>query len=112
MTKTTSVSLWVPRIAGIGMAIFLSFFALDAFDGKPLLEALPEFAVHLAPAVVVLSAVAMGWRFPLIGAGAFAALAIGYALAVNGRLDWAVVISGPLAMIAGLFLVSGLRRVA
>jgi hypothetical protein len=31
---------------------------------------------------------------------------------VNGRLDWIAAISGPLAMVAALFLVSGLRRVA
>jgi hypothetical protein len=43
---------------------------------------------------------------------AFAALAVGYAAVAHGRADWIAAISGPLAMVAGLFLVSGLRRVA
>ena len=112
MTKATTVSLWVPRIAGLAMAMFLSLFALDAFGGKPFLDALPEFLIHLTPALVVLAAVAMAWRYPLIGAAAFAVFALGYAVVAHGRLDWIAVISGPLAMVGGLFLVSGLRRAA
>jgi hypothetical protein len=110
MTKATTVSLWAPRIAGMALAAFLSLFALDAFGGKPFLEALPEFLIHLTPALAVMAAVALAWRFPLIGAAAFAAFAVGYAVVANGRIDWIAAISGPLAMVAGLFLVSGLRR--
>ena len=111
MTKATAVSLWVPRIAGIAMAAFLSLFAIDAFSGKPFLEALPEFVIHLLPALVVVGAVAVAWRYPLIGAAMFAIFSLGYAVIANGRMDWVAAISGPLGMVAGLFLVSGLRRV-
>jgi hypothetical protein len=110
MTKPATVSLWAPRIAGIATAGFLSLFALDAFGGTPFLEALPAFLVHLTPALVVTAAVALAWRHPLIGAAAFAALASAYAVVANGRADWIAAISGPLALVAGLFLVSGLRR--
>ena len=112
MTTPTAVSLWIPRIAGLGVAMFLSLFALDAFGAKPFLEALPEFLIHLTPALVVMAGVALAWRYPLAGAGAFGALAVGYAMVANGRVDWVAAISGPLAMVAALFLVSGLRRVA
>lgn len=112
MTKAAHVSLWAPRIAGMAMAAFLAVFALDALGGKPLLETLPELLIHLAPAAIVLAVVAMAWRSPLIGAAAFGALAIGYAAMVNGRPDWTLAISGPLAGVAALFLVSGLRRAA
>jgi len=110
MTKATTVSLWVPRIAGMALAAFLSVFALDAFGGKPFLEALPEFLIHLAPALIVVAVMTVAWHFPLIGAAAFAALAVGYVVMVNGRLDWSLAIAGPLAAVAALFLVSGLRR--
>ncbi len=34
MTKTnTAVWLWTPRVLGVPMALFLSLFALDAFEG-------------------------------------------------------------------------------
>jgi len=112
MTKAGTVSLWAPRIAGIAMAGFLAIFALDGFGGKPFLSGLPEFLVHLAPAAVVAGALALAWRVPMLGAAAFAALAAGYAVMVNGRLDWSLAISGPLAAVAALFLISGLRRVA
>jgi hypothetical protein len=113
MTRSTTVSLWVPRIAGMAMAAFLSLFALDSFGpGKPLVQAIPEFLIHLIPALVVLAVVALAWRWPMFGAVAFAMLAVGYAFGAHGRIDWIAAISGPLAMVAALFLVSGLRRAA
>jgi hypothetical protein len=112
MTRATSVSLWVPRIAGVAMAVFLALFALDAFGGKPFLAALPDFLIHLAPAAVVLAGVAVAWRFPLAGAAAFGAFAVGYAVVAHGRPDWIAAVSGPLAGVAALFLMSGLRRAA
>ena len=37
MTRKDLLLLWSPRILGIGMSLFLSLFALDAFEGgKPL----------------------------------------------------------------------------
>src|SRR5262245_36090113 len=112
MSKPGAVSLWVPRIAGAGVALFLSLFAMDAFSGKAFFEALPDFLIQLAPAAIVMAVVARGWRRPLMGAAAFGALALGYAVGAHGRADWVAAIAGPLAMVGGLFLVSGLRRVA
>jgi len=112
MAKAATVSLWVPRMAGIAMSAFLAVFAFDAFGGKPFLEALPEFLIHLAPAAIVLAVVALAWRYPLAGAGVFGALAAGYAAVVHGRPDWTFAIAGPLEGVGALLLVSGLRRAA
>ena len=107
MTKTgAAVLLWAPRILGIGIVLFLSLFALDAFDGRPFLTALPGFLIHLAPAFLVLAAVALAWRFPLIGAVAFTGLALVYAITVRWRLGWIAVIDGPLVVVALLFVLS------
>jgi hypothetical protein len=48
--------------------------------------------------------VAVAWRRPWIGAAAFLLLAAAYALTVPGRLDWILVISGPLFLVGMLYL--------
>ena len=99
--------IWGPRVLGMAATAFTGLFALDAFDGRPLSEALPDFAIHLIPAAVVALAVAIAWRYPWLGAIGFGALAAGYAAMVPDRPDWILVISGPLALVAILFAVSG-----
>jgi hypothetical protein len=111
-TSTASVLLWAPRVAGVAVALFLALFALDAFDGRPLLEAVPGFLIHLAPAGIVLAIVLLAWRLPLVGAAAFPLLALGYAMMVRWRLDWVAVIGGPLVAVGLLFLASWRFRAA
>jgi hypothetical protein len=113
MTKTLdALLLWTPRVTGIGVALFMGLFALDAFDGRPILDAIPGFVFHLAPSFLVLAAVALAWRFPLAGAAAFVGLALTYAVRVHWRLDWIAVIGGPLVVVAALFAVSWRYRAA
>jgi hypothetical protein len=98
--------LWSPRVLGILLSVFLAMFALDAFsEGKPFVQALPYFAIHLAPAVLLLAIVAASWRWEWVGGLLFVALAVGYGTMVR-RLDWILVISGPLLVVGGLFLLS------
>jgi hypothetical protein len=104
-----SVLVWTPRLAGIAVSLFLALFALDAFDGRPLVQTIPAFAVHLLPAAIVAAAVWFGWRHPWVGAVAFAALAVGYAAMVPTRLDWILAISGPLGLTAVLFALGATR---
>jgi hypothetical protein len=98
--------LWSPRILGILVSLFIGMFALDAFsEGKPFLEALLDFGIHLIPAFVLLTLVAASFRWEWIGAVAFIGLAIVYAMTMSrGRLDWMLLISGPLAIVGALFL--------
>lgn len=104
--------LWTPRILGILVSLFIGMFALDALGtGQPWLAALADFGIHLVPAVVLLALVAVSFRWEWIGGVAFVGLAIVYALTMSrGRLDWVVIISGPLAVVGGLFLWSWLHH--
>jgi hypothetical protein len=105
MTRENSLLLWLPRILGIAMSLFLSLFALDAFaPGKPLPRAVADFAVHLIPAALVFTVVVLGWRRPWLGGIAFILLAAAYALSVGSRLDWMIAISAPLLTVGLLFL--------
>lgn len=93
--------MWAPRILGIGMALFLALFALDALGpGKPWLG----FVIHLLPTFVVLAVVAASWHRGWIGGIAFIALAVFYATQVPDRPDWILVIAGPLVVVGILFL--------
>ena len=101
-----SAVLWAPQIFGILLTAFVALFALDSFDSRSFVQALPDFAMHLIPAALVGVAVVLGLRFPWVGAGVALALAIAYAVMVRGRADWILVISGPLALLAVLFALS------
>lgn len=107
MTRTSATFLlWGPRITGILLAAFLGLFALDAFDGRPLVETLPAFAIHLIPSFLVLAVVAIAWKFEWVGAVAFIGLAVAYTVMVRWRIDWIAAISGPLTIVGVLFLLS------
>jgi hypothetical protein len=98
--------LWSRRILGILVSVFIGMFAPDAFSPeKPILEALPDFFIHLIPALTVLGLVSLSWRREWIGGLACIALAVMYALSVGSRhADWVLLISGPLLIVGALFL--------
>ena len=106
MTTTSArLLLWSPRVLGILLSAFLAMFALDVFnEGKTLNEAFPDLAIHLLPAILLLIIIAASWRWEWVGGIAFAVLAVTYAASVRGRLDWILVISGPLLTVGVLFL--------
>jgi uncharacterized membrane protein len=104
--------LWGPRVLGVLMGVFLGLFALDAFSpSRSILAALPDFFIHLIPAMTVMALVIVSWRREWIGGLAFIAFAIMYTLSVGRRnVDWVLLISGPLLTVGALFLWSWHRR--
>ena len=104
-TSQSPVLFWAPRLFAMASGLFLSIFALDAFaPGKPLTEALPDMLQHLAPAAVVFTAVALAWRRDGVGALTFLTLAVLYMLMASSRVDWILVIAGPLLITGLLYL--------
>jgi hypothetical protein len=101
---------WGPRLLGLAVAAFLGLFALDAFDAGTSAAAVTNFGIHLLPALVVAIIAAAGWKHPVLGAIGFGVLAAGYAMAVPHRLDWVLMISGPLALVAVLFALDAVSR--
>ena len=98
--------IWGPRLLGLATVAFTGLFALDAF-AEPMPGALLSFVIHLIPATIVGLVVAVAWRYPWVGAMGFGALALGYAAMVQSRPDWILTVSGPLALLAVLFAISG-----
>jgi|LakMenE01Jun11ns_1017448.scaffolds.fasta_scaffold9824903_2 hypothetical protein len=101
------ILLWMPRVLGLMLFVFIGMFALDAFEpGASAMEQAGHFVVHLIPAFAVLLIVIVGWKRPVIGGTLLLALALTYAIWVSQRLDWILAISGPVALIGVLFILS------
>ncbi len=108
--KSKQVLFWAPRGLTILFAAFLSLFALDVFsETQGFGETIFALLMHLIPTGLVMLALSIAWRWEWVGAILFGALAVFYAL-WSGRFDWSLVISGPLLLIAILFLVNTASR--
>jgi hypothetical protein len=98
---------WSPRLLCIAFAIFLSLFALDVFNEHlGFAGTLLALVMHMIWPASVVAVLALAWRWEWVGAVLFAALGVFYAATVRGHLDWKLVISGPLFLLAALFLVN------
>jgi len=100
---------WSARILACAVCVFLSLFAFDAFgSGKPLRDALPDFALHLAPVLALFAVVAVSWRWEWLGGLVFTCLAAAYAYFARDHVSWIVCISVPLLIVGLLYLWSWL----
>jgi len=100
---------WSARVLALAVCLFLSVFALDAFGtGTTLSEAMPDFAIHLAPVVLLLGVVAVAWRWEWVGGVVFTSLAAGYAYFARDHVSWILAISAPLLIVGALYLWSWL----
>jgi hypothetical protein len=93
------------------VCLFLSLFAFDAFgNGKTLREALPDFAIHVAPMLMLLAVAVVSWRWEWVGGLVFTGLAAWYAYFARDHVSWVFCISAPLMLVGVLFLWSWLRH--
>jgi O-antigen ligase len=108
MTRTSGrLLLWAPRLLGAVTCLFLGLFALDAFsEERTFLQALPAFAIHLAPAAFLCGIVAASWKREWVGGTVFVVCSVAYIGLARGRLDWVLLVSGPLLVVGTLFLLS------
>lgn len=76
MNKNSMIR-WLPRLLCIGAILFVSMFALDAFEpGIPFGQQLTGFMIHLIPTYILLGLLAVAWRWPFIGGLLFAIVGI------------------------------------
>jgi hypothetical protein len=85
--------VWAPRVLGIALCLFLSVFALDAFGGgRSTPQALADFAIHVAPMILLLVVVALSWRWEWVGGVVFTALAVAYGVWTRHHPQWIAVV--------------------
>ena len=92
MSHLQQITPWVARGIAILVVLFMAAFAQDAIDEGP-----RALTLHLLPALALLIVVVIAWRWELVGAIVFTALAMWYASMNWGNVGWIVTISGPLA---------------
>jgi len=79
MKTTLQILHWSPRILCIMAILFVSMFALDAFDPKlTLLQQIGGFLIHLIPSFVLLACLIVAWKWELIGGIILASIGIGF----------------------------------
>lgn len=100
---------WTPRVLGILYAAFISIFALDVFGEYRGWELAVALFMHLVPTYVVVAALLVAWKWERIGGVIFVLLGVFYIWAFWGKADLIAyaIISGPVFLIGGLFLVGG-----
>jgi hypothetical protein len=107
-TNIKRALFWTPRVLCILFAMFLSLFAIDAFDeGYSFGETIIAFLIHLIPTYIIVISLAIAWRWEWAGAILFITLAV-FNLVLSKSGSW--VISGPLILLGVLFLVSWIYR--
>jgi hypothetical protein len=101
----TKIIIWLPRILGIGLVLFLSLFAADVFGEYSGWQLAIALFMHLIPSLVLLAAVAIAWKRELFGAIAFLFGAIFYVCVIgfDGHWTWYAFISGPAVVVSALY---------
>lgn len=97
---------WAPRLLGIAFALFISLFALDAFEaGRPFGQNIQAFLIHLIPTLFIILALILAWKWEWVGIVLFLGLAIAYIIMAWGRFPFLtyLIICGPLLLISILF---------
>ena len=91
-------------VISLSVVLFLGMFALDAFtEGKTFLKSLLDFLIHAAPAIFLLITIAIAWKREWVGGIIFTAIALYYAVTTLQRLDWVLLISGPILVVGILY---------
>ncbi len=122
MSVSAKILYWLPRIICILAILFISMFALDAFEpGQTVMQQIGHFLMHLIPSFILLSFLLIAWRWEKIGGVLFLLVGIGFAPFIYSHnyannhsvaisLSIVLVINLPFIITGGLFLASGFMR--
>jgi len=79
MKTSLKVIHWLPRIICILAILFISLFALDAFEhGITIWQKIGAFLRHLIPSFILLIFLIIAWKWELIGGIIFMAIGLGF----------------------------------
>ena len=110
--KVRSFIHWTPRILCILAILFISIFALDAFDSDlPVTEQLLNFLIHMIPSFVLIGILILSWKWELIGGAIFVLIGLIMSPLVyqhNYNMNGSVIMSlGIIAIITVPFIIVG-----
>lgn len=77
MAAKEMIAHWTPRLLCIGAILFVSMFALDAFEpGIPMGQQLLNFIMHMIPSFILMLLLFVAWKRPFVGGIIFALIGI------------------------------------
>ena len=118
MKKSTKVIHWLPRIICILAILFVSMFALDAFDSElTIWQQIGDFLMHLIPSFVLIILLIIAWKWEFIGGIIFTLIGLGLSPFIfmhNYKMNHSVwmslmtilIITMPFVIVGILFIVS------
>jgi hypothetical protein len=115
MTTSKQMLFWAPRALCIAFILFVSMFALDAFEeGRGFWLNLAAFLVHLIPTYILAAMLVLAWRWEWIGAVVPTVLALLFLWwdhrVRHNTLIAVLMLVGPLFLMAALFLMNWFKR--
>ena len=122
MKTSIQILHWSPRILCILAILFISMFALDAFDPKlTLMQQIGDFLIHLIPSFVLLACLIVAWKWELIGGILFTLIGIGFSPFVyqlnynrihnvGGCILIVLMITFPFIVVGVLFILSNFMK--
>lgn len=122
MKDPNKLLYWSPRVLAIAAILFVSVFALDAFQpNEPLSQQLLHFILHLIPSFVLLGILWLAWKRELTGGIIFALvglltspLVFIHNYRMNGSIGLSLLIilmiTVPFIVIGGLFIWGHYRK--
>jgi hypothetical protein len=123
MKTTDKLFYWIPRIIGILAILFVSVFALDAFDPRlTIWQQILDFLIHLIPSFVLLAFFLIAWRWEFVGGILLAAIGLGMSplifmhnyivnhFSIVQCVNVILMINLPFILVGALFIVNHFRR--
>ncbi len=112
MSTFKKIIYWLPRILSIVFVLFISLFSLDVFGEYSGWELAIALFMHLLPVFLLIGVTIAAWKYDLVGAIAFFAMAFWYVwmVGLDRHWTWYVFISGPAIFIGVLFLINWLQK--
>ena len=104
---------WLPRIICILAILFISLFALDAFQPNlSIWQQIGEFLLHLVPSFILTALLIIAWKWELVGGIIFTVIGIGFSPVVfthNYNMNHSILMSlGIITTITLPFIVVGI----
>jgi len=112
-SRTIKIYHWLPCIICILAILFISLFALDAFQPDlSMWQQIGEFLMHLIPSFILTALLIIAWKWELTGGILFAIIGLGFSPVVfmhNYNMNHSIFISlGIIATITLPFIVVGI----
>ena len=113
MKPKYKILIWAPRLICILSILFISLFALDAFDPDlSIWQQIGGFLIHMIPSFILLAALLIAWKWELTGGIIFIILGLmlsAFLYMHNYRMNQSVWLSLGIVLMMGFpFVLSGI----